>query len=560
MIDGQWLMAYERKVFFVRERSPFTNHEPLTISHVPATVLLALLSVLVLDAGAFSGEPPKKERSRTVAGIHVWTDRSADCFSRKALLRSLVKPGMTDEEKAVAFWRLVNRRIYHFPRADDNDPMRVLNVYGYSLCGTIQHVLVWLAQGEWGRAGGGRAGLSSRPFDTEEERRIMGAGWLLDSFVRLDGIKAPGKMGHTWCQLFYDGRRHFLDAHAGMYVYTADGRNIASVEEISGDPTLVSDPVKKSDPFMPCDGGRPEFFYRCAGGGQGGTLEKTPHSMELRVRPGETLVFHFDKLPGAYFKRSFSWAKQWAPKFYKEGPHHRCAGGKEKPYRHYGNGEIIYRPDLAKRGFREALAESRNLACRADDGKPGLHAKDAGGGASATFAFKTPYVMVGGEVAAEFELPKGATARVTLLAPGRRRAKPQTVLTVRGDGGRRKAAGRMDMRALVYPYEAHLKVELSGGALVDLEMRIITQLNFHALPRPLAGKNKVFVESATGDPRAAGLAVEWAWTEAGGKGKSDRRPVAGRKFSYDLELGKTDARPAENPKYMRWLKLEVPEK
>ena len=530
-----------------------------------ALLCLAAAPAPAIEAPAES-PPPAPAAKRTVSGIHVWTDRSVDCFSRETLLASLVKPGMSDEEKAVAFWRFVHSRIYHFPRPDDNDPMRVLNVYGYALCGTIQHVLVWLGQGAMGNDAAGGAGLNSRKVQTEEERRIMGAGWLLDSFVRLDAAKPPTGMGHSWCQFRYGGREHYLDAHAGLYVYTADGKSIASIAEISGDPTLVSDPVRTSVPFMPCDGGRPEFFYFVAGGGLGKGAEKTAHSMELRVRPGEALVFHFDKLPGGHFKRSSSWVKEWAPEFYQEGPHHRCSGGLEKSWRHYGNGEILFRPDLGKAGFRESLAEESNLAAQAEDGKPGLHPKTAGTPAAAAFDFQTPYIMVAGEVSAEFDLPKGAAAKVLLVAPGAREGKPQTLLAVEGEGGRKKAAGNMDMCALGYPYTARVRVELSGPAgaeapaLVGLQVRIITQINFHTLPRPLPGKNRIDVECAAGDPKSAGLDIEWAWNERGGAERSDRRAVENAKFAYGLELGEVDTKPADNPKYMRWLKLEAPDK
>jgi hypothetical protein len=513
---------------------------------------------ILLDSSA-AGEQVQPPR-RTVSGIHIWTDRSVDCFSRETLLRSLIRPGMSDEEKAIAFWRFVHRRIYHFPRADDNDPMRVLNVYGYSLCGTIQHVLVWMAQGQWDRSAGGRAGLSSRPFATERMRRIMGAGWLLDSYVRLDGIKAPGKMGHSWCQLRYEGREHFMDAHAGFMVWTADGKSIASIAEISGDFTLVSDPVKTGQPFMPCDGGRPEFFYRCAGGGFGKGLEKTDHSMALRVRPGETLTLHFDKLPGGLFKRSFSWKGQWDPKFYAEGPHHRCMEGREKHYRHYGNGEIVYSPDLSAGGFREALAASTNLAGKVDDGRPGLHPAEKGKPAEAVFEFSSPYVMVGGELSAEATVPKGATARFLLEAPDAKRKLRAPLAEATGTGEAVRVGGEMDFRALRYPYRARLRIQLPPGATLSvLKVRIVTQLTFHTLPRLMPGKNRASFECTSGDPGAAGLRLTWEWTEAGGKARRHSRKIEGRKDSYEVEVGEIDTRPAENPKYMKTIRLSVPE-
>jgi len=495
---------------------------------------------------------------RTVDGIHVWTDRSVDFFSRETILKSIIKRGMTNEQKAVACYELVRSRIFHFCRPDDNDPMRVLNVYGYALCGTIQHTLVWLAQGVFGPDGGRPAGLSSRRIDDPETFKIAAGGWLIDSMYRLDGARPPAKLGHSWCQLFYDGRYHYLDAHAGFYVYTADGKHIASIEEISGDPTLVSDPVKTSKPFMPCDKGRPEFFYRVVGGHRGKPIEKTRHSMALRVRPGETLVFHFDKLPGGYFKRSRSWKGQWSPDYYREGPHLRTQGPLVNSYRHYGNGEIIFEPDLSKAGFKESLVASENLACRADDGKPGLHPKDATKPAGATFEFKSPYPMVGGEVTAQMTLgplPRGIIPVVRFIPAGKR-AKPQ-LLAGPVDG---VISGKLNMHAAYYPYSAQVRVELPAGcSLTKLRVHLITQLNFSTLPRPLPGKNKVFFECANGSPKDSKLAIEWVWSERGGRLRRDRRLVGGRKASFDLTLGPVDTKPAGNPKYMRRLRLSMPD-
>jgi len=517
------------------------------------------LALLLAPAFAGEAEAPAAGK-KTVSGIHIWTDRSVDCFSRETLLKTLLKDGMSDEEKAVAIWRFVNRRIWHNPRPDDNDPQRVLNVYGYALCGTIRETLVWLGQGALGRENAGDAGVSSQTYEDPALYRIAGGGWLVDSLVRLDAAKPPAGMGHSWAQFRYGGRLHYLDAHATFYVYTADGKSIASLEEINGDPTLVTDPVRTSDPFMPCDGGRPEFFYRCAGGGIGTSERKTNHSMALAVRPGEALVLHFDKLPGGYFKRSGSWKTDWSPEYTKDGPVHRCSGGAEASWRHYGNGEILYSPDLAKSGFREALSASDNLAAQADDGKPGLHPKEPGKPASATFSFATPYVMVGGEVTAECDLPKGATAKLVLVTG--RDAKGALIAEAAGEGGKQKLSGKLDMGAAGYPYSAQLRVELSGGAadaapaLLALDVRIVTQLNFLTLPRLVPGKNRVLFENAGGEAQAAGLSIEWAWTEKAGP-KSDRRRAAAG--GYDLEVGPVATEPEENPKYLRWLKLEVPE-
>ncbi|MCX7591460.1 MAG: hypothetical protein N2255_07515 [Kiritimatiellae bacterium] len=527
----------------------------------PDAHLILLGGLLVFS---FSTAAEHSRTARTVTGIHISTDRSVDFFSRETILASILRPETTDEEKAIACWRLVNRHVFHFCRPDDNDPLRVLNVYGYALCGTIQHVLAWLFQGALGPDAAGHAGLSSRDIEDPDTYRIVAGGWLVDSMLRLDASKPPTKLGHTWCELYYGGRAHYLDSHAGFFVYTADGKTIASITELSGDWTLVTDPVRTSDIFMPCDDGRPEFFYRCTGGSSRAAPEKTDHSMAMRLRPGETICLYFDRLPGRYFKRSESWKNQWAPEYYENGPEHRCANGRERHWRHYGNGELVFTPNLARSSFREATVKYESLVCQAEDGKPGLHPAQAGTPGVIAFAFEVPYVIVGGEIEAVFDLPLESKAHVRLTTE----TKPQhaqQLWEATGKGGRERCAIPVDASKLHYPYRVVLEVSLQGAgtatlpSLLELRARFITQLNFTTLPRPKPGSNRIRVQSDARALHEPAFFIEWAWTEKGGVQKFDRQRVSSADFSYQLTIGEVETRPEENPKYLRWLKLELPD-
>ncbi|MGQ9662330.1 MAG: hypothetical protein ACUVWX_08355 [Kiritimatiellia bacterium] len=506
-----------------------------------------------------------KPNASAITGIHISSDRSVDFFSRETILASILRPEMTDEEKAIACWRLVNRHIFHFCRPDDNDPLRVLTVYGYALCGTIQHTLVWLAQGALGPQAGRHAGLSSREIEDPETYRIAAGGWLVDSMQRLDATPPPTKLGHTWCELYYGGRWHYLDAHAGFFVYTADGKTIASIAEISGDSSLVTDPVRTSDIFMPCDDGRPEFFYRCSGGSSPTSPEKTNHSMALQLRRGETIFLHFDRLPGRYFKLSESWKGQWSPEYFKDGPEHRCAGGREKHWRHYGNGEILFAPDLNRDGFQDAVVSSQDISCYAEDGKPGLHPREPNQTATVAFGFRSPYVLVGGELEAKFDLPAGSSAAI-YLTRGEDRNRGQPLWQKIGEGTRTGCSLAMDLKSLRYPYSARIEIAMDGQdvtrlpALVRLRIHFVTQLNFSTLPRLKPGLNRIRVQSDRRPLGSVPFFVEWVWTEKNGVQKNDRRAITSDDFSYELPVGAVeDTELEENPKYMRWLKLELPE-
>ena len=71
----------------------------------------------------------------TVFNPKVTTDTSIDCTSRETILRDIVRPGMSDEEKAIAVWRFVRSHIYHYAHID-RQPLRQINNYGYCLCGS----------------------------------------------------------------------------------------------------------------------------------------------------------------------------------------------------------------------------------------------------------------------------------------------------------------------------------------------------------------------------------------------------------------------------------------
>ncbi|WP_298866819.1 transglutaminase-like domain-containing protein, partial [uncultured Gimesia sp.] len=142
---------------------------------------------------------------------------SPDLTSQDAILASILKPGMKEEEKALAIWKLlVDWRYHYYPaEAGDeiHDPVKFLNVYGYGFCDDCATNFTVLAR---------KAGLQSRTW---------------------------GLSGHVVAEAFYDKRWHMFDPdHQAFY------RNklgvIAGVEELSQYPELITstprDPIGSS--------------------------------------------------------------------------------------------------------------------------------------------------------------------------------------------------------------------------------------------------------------------------------------------------------------------------
>lgn len=132
---------------------------------------------------------------------------SPDLTSQETMLASILKPGMSSEEKSLAIWKfLVDWRYHHTPAESGDelhDPVKFLNVYGYGFCDDCATNFSVLAN---------RAGLQSR---------VWGLG------------------GHVVGETFYDGRWHMFDPDHQVFYRNQQGV-IAGVEELSQHPELIT--------------------------------------------------------------------------------------------------------------------------------------------------------------------------------------------------------------------------------------------------------------------------------------------------------------------------------
>ncbi|MBM81812.1 MAG: hypothetical protein CMJ78_14645 [Planctomycetaceae bacterium] len=155
--------------------------------------------------------------SGRVINPKVTTDSSIDASSPASVARGLIKPNMSDREKALAIWYFLADQFYwrsnprdFVPRQTTNrcDPVVLLNCYGYSECSFLGPL-----EAAYWRA----AGLKARK-------------------VR-NGPK--GKIFHSLGEVYYDGDWHLFDLTEMAFYLERDDKTIASGQDICDDPGLA---------------------------------------------------------------------------------------------------------------------------------------------------------------------------------------------------------------------------------------------------------------------------------------------------------------------------------
>ena len=198
-------------------------------------------------------------RNRGAEPVVVTTTMAGrpDLSSAKAMLASVLRPGMTDEQKCVAIWKLLLAWRYHYYPADGSadvhDPVKFLNVYGYGFCDDGAQCFAVLA-----RAAGLRA-------------RLWGLG------------------GHVVAEAWYGGRWHMFDPDHEVYYRAADG-HVACVEELAAHPEIMT--RKRTDPIGSLSKGMARLYTTTENNRAINTAALNPrHEIAPTLEPGDEVVF-----------------------------------------------------------------------------------------------------------------------------------------------------------------------------------------------------------------------------------------------------------------------------
>ncbi len=489
----------------------------------------------------------------------VTTDQTVDTSSLDAIVASVVRPSMTDEEKALSLYHFFTRAMYHYAwpymvsEREENwqDPVKVINVHGYSLCGSQARVFGRLLSRVFGDENVRLIGLTEAARGAWELDKSPGA--FIDS-VLLRGFGRMRRMGHTSLEVRYGGRWRLLDPHVQFYAYRRDGAGLASAEDCLGDPALVTDPARHVVGLMPCGDLSPVFYASEFVNWGSITREAAPddHAMEINLRRGETLTQYWDR------KGPFVWFSQmdrrWDPDYLAPGPRHICEGS--SCWRHYGSGQLLYRPRLTDDSYRDGTTVETGMA---PPSAAGIHPARKGRTGRLAFDVKAPYMMAAGKLT---------------FSATRRTGSDRLRLWFRAGSGSWRliwqdvACGRIQRELDLSPwingkYGYELRFDLFAArhpqhvALHALTLESTLLLNYLALPRLLPGRNRIRVTVPDpGELRDQRLQVTYAWTDSTGE-HQDRRDIATSPCAYSLDVAPVTTSPPENPKYMRFLRLAV---
>jgi hypothetical protein len=447
----------------------------------------ALVIIPVLAVGIAQGAQPG-----IVSHVKIVSDKVEDVSSLEAWKKSFIKEGMTDEQKAMAVWESVTKFQYQddppreYLQSGDLvfDPIKGMNVYGYSFCSVASAHVQGLAR---------FAGLQAR-------------GWTIHH--------------HVVPELFYDGAWRLLDSSLITWFPKADGKPagveeiVAGVKEWSAQHPELAGNEKKLLEFMRGGGWRkgPDVLSRCSFYDDNGWLPAATHGwystiaeysgktlfpyeagysqgyeVNVQLRDGERLTRNWSNQglhinmdsggsPDALKEKVGNGGLRYSPKF-----------GDLAPGR-IGNGTLEYAPPLATAAVFNSALSAENLVSTAEDRPgPAIQVNNPAKPAILVLRMPSSYVYLGGELLLNCIIPNGGSIEV--LFSENNGLDWKSIATHKATGEQ-----RADLKPFVFRrYDYRLKFVLTGRG-TGLEAIKITHPIQHSqrpLPALATGENKI---------------------------------------------------------------------
>jgi hypothetical protein len=399
---------------------------------------------------------------------------------------------LEDQDLAVCVWKYLTDPVtgtYHFTDMYElahephwevkliQDPMRILNVYGFAVCNMHSSMTCGLFKG---------MGF--------EQVRLAGWGQY-----------------HATPEIFWDGSWHYLDIDERAYILDDKG-NLASGEALFNHPEWWEPSSKKVSPFYPQNGGLkgvqtmakhgpPVYSHNWYDGG---------YTPDFVLRPGESVERFFQ--PQGYWRFADSYKEGSSRKIVGRDPRGPKSGGHSKNT--YGNARFDYEPKIAAgyADYPQGAWSDENVALA----EKGLILAADGAGSS-TFYFQFPYIIVpqNGDLgttdddwdASVLRYKTGVKTTLKVSAdngitwqeiPGKVDAPDETIPGNRPS--RPEGVKAVDLTKYVagkYAFWVRFEYEGRAGesALESLKLTTWTQLAPLSLPRLKAGENHMELQA-----------------------------------------------------------------
>jgi len=412
------------------------------------------------------------------------------CWSLEEIVETVTAGLSTDREKALALHRFGMAHQIHYVGPYEggrevSDPLKLIGVYGYNLCGNNSTTMCALYN---------LAGLKAR-------RR--------------------GATGHVVPEVWFEGKWNYIDTDMFGYVYLPDEKTLASVDELAAKPDLWLREGRRPEPFFPWD---PPKSMRAAFIAIKGWKDYHPYSlahiMRIGLRTGESVTCYY-RPRDRFYLDPLSFPEQVSTQYrsyWTEGPvRSNSMAWTDTVPAAYGNGLFVYEPDLRSSAFRIENPGIQGVLVSQGDKFPPLAAETGGKNAVLEIEVNTPWVIAGlqndltnfednteGAVVSGWfwRIEEADQNRISLSVDGGR-----SWIEVWENGSRGAVPFRVDLTRYVqgrYAYRLKFDWTDNGGSgrvgLEGLKFQTWVELSPMALPRLETGKNTFTL--STGPHRA----------------------------------------------------------
>ena len=408
--------------------------------------------------------------------VNPWIQRQGkpDTRSLQSLVESLIRPEMSDKEKARRLWEFEIDNRFHATTQDDEvgDVVKRVNVYGYSLC-----------------------------YDASKD---------ISDLWRAAGLRVRQGFpnGHSLAEVYYEGDWHELDSDETIISLLRDNETIASEAQVVADHDLM----KRTHTYGPLaddnrlgdESGASLIAWEGERSGEQPSLTK--HTMDFTLRPGEAITWAWNPA-NRYHAMPFSFADGDADNWNKRW----------RVIAHVMDGEMTYSPDLTKASNQKYL-QMTGVESRAD-GRFGHGIYLTGDKGVVDVPVRSAYPVVGGRLDVDFARVDQDADQITISISFDQGKSWNEVWTSVPSDYRRMYADLDPFFKKTDParYEYMLRFTLESKlktpaiALKGFYLRSTLQMAPLAMPGVALGENRFTYSD--GNSEARNIRITYTWNE-----------------------------------------------